>query len=248
MLSCVSPLSCLQVLTRSDQLTLKKRKAEEDGDAVSKRKRGRGKAKAKAKAKPGPKPKAKAAAKTKPRAKATASKPSAEKEAKIEKPPRKGRKGCKHSKDDCAEPDKLNDLRALGNDNDNLAESMSEGNDGMEKSRGVKTRNGAFKKRRARGAVKACNKNRGSKKPDCPVSEPVAEPMEMPAEPEPMEDLADNEGNDDWQLPYTFAGRYCPKKTRSVGWYVWRGIVKAFMKVISPKLQDRSRAKREAIC
>ena len=57
---------------------------------------------------------------------------------------------------------------------------------------------------------------------------------------------ADQEELDDsFNWPVTFARRFCPKSEGGIAQAMWKGMVRAFITVILPHIADRSRSKRE---
>ncbi|CAE7683038.1 unnamed protein product [Symbiodinium sp. CCMP2592] len=50
----------------------------------------------------------------------------------------------------------------------------------------------------------------------------------------------------EFNYPKTFAGRPCPQIEGNKGWLLWRHIVRSFIEIIRPNILDRSRTRREA--
>ena len=58
------------------------------------------------------------------------------------------------------------------------------------------------------------------------------------------EDQAKCEG-EVFEYPHTFARRVCPPREGTEAWHLWRVIVRVFTDRIAPRIQDRSRTKKE---
>ena len=58
------------------------------------------------------------------------------------------------------------------------------------------------------------------------------------------EDQAECEG-EVFECPHTFARRVCPPREGTEAWHLWRVIVRVFTDRIAPRIQDRSRTKKE---